>query len=58
MTDKSKAESEGIYIQDLQYHAENEGVAKTFRDIRTDHWYYESEIVAVIGILNIDKLKK
>ena len=45
------------YLNELLYYKENEGTAKTFRNIRTEKWYYEAELAEIIGIKNIDKLK-
>jgi hypothetical protein len=45
------------YLNELLYYKENEGTAKTFRNIRTEKWYYEAELAEIIGKKNIDRLK-
>ena len=47
----------GSFLQNYHYHPENEGTAKTFRNIVTEKWYYESELCDVIGITNVEYLK-
>lgn len=44
-------------LNNILYYKENEGTAKTFRDILTEKWYYESELIEVIGVDNVNNLK-
>ena len=44
-------------LENLIYHKENESCSKTFRDIDTDYWYYEYELVSLIGQEKVDILK-
>ena len=47
----------GSFLKNYQYYPENEGIAKTFRNVVTEKWYYESELCDVIGITNVEYLK-
>lgn len=44
-------------LENLIYHPENEGSAKTFRDLETNCWYYEYELLSLIGKQEVDNLK-
>ena len=48
---------ENIYLDQLSYHKENEGHSKTFRNLRNNKWYFESELGEIIGWRNIEILK-
>lgn len=45
-------------LENLIYHPENEGSVKTFRDLDTNYWYYEYELVSLIGKQEVDNLKE
>ncbi len=56
MNTKQRKNIENL-LKDIFYHKENEGIAKTFRNIMIDKWYHESELAKIIGIKNIEAIK-
>lgn len=45
--------------KDVFYYPENESCpgTKTFRDIQTSHWYFEKEVVEILGATCISRIK-
>ena len=45
------------FSDNVRYYKENEGEAKTFRDFATDRWYYEKELITMIGAEKVNNIK-
>ena len=42
---------------DYFYYPENEGTAKTFRNISDNKWYYENELTGMLGVELVNTVK-
>lgn len=49
--------SGSIMMSSFFYHKENEGTAKTFRNLATNRWYSEDEVHDLFGVKNTDWIK-
>lgn len=57
---KSTQEIEKSILPDVDnifYYKENEGEAKTFREFGKEKWYYEHELIELLGKVTVEKIK-